>query len=309
MAASVQLNSGGDEMKLLIFRLGDTLFGVNVSRVREIIEQRETIKIPHTPPSVDGIFKLRDEVLTLVKLGQHFGMECDDSKDNERAIIIVEFNQARYGILVDAVDVIQTLRWEEIEPPSKYLSSLNAPITGTARVNEKTILIADFEAITEEILGIAGANPITDVASGDKTTKNVRLLLADDSSTLRKSIAKILRQYGYNDLTICDNGLLAWERIHDSIDSEKGPIDLVISDIEMPQMDGLQLTTKIKQDAKLQNVKVVLFSSLINKESLAAGKTASADALVSKPDSEEMIHAIQTCLSTKEAETEELATC
>jgi len=298
MSNSVRLEKNNSELKILIFRLGTTLFGINVSRVREVIERTKTIKIPYTLGAVEGIFKLRDEIMTLVALGKYFNMSGKETQDGEGAIIVVEFNETRYGILVDTVEVIHALTWGDIEPPAEFLVKEGAPITGVTKVNDKTVLISEFEAITEAILGIKSAGDVAgNIASSNKG--DVRILLADDSSTLRKSLTRILNQYGYTNLIICNNGQQAWETLRKLALKDKKPADLVISDIEMPLMDGLKLTSFIKADPDLKDTPVVLFSSLVNRENIAIGKAAGADAQVSKPDSEEMIHAIENCLRQK----------
>ncbi len=299
MSEGVRLEAGTDEMKLLVFKLGGTSFGINVSRVREIIERMKTIKVPYTPPMVEGIFKLRDEVLTLVKLGFHFDMEGEVTARGEGAIIIVEFNQTRYGILVDSVEAIYSLTWEQIEPPSSYLTDMRAPVTGITKINGDTILIADFETITEDVLGIQSANIPDDVDQEPKEKKDVKVLLADDSSVLRTSLTRILKHNGYCDLTICNDGQEAWETLMNNQKEDKTPFDIVISDIEMPRLNGLSLTTKIKEEQSLKDIPVVLFSSLINKENIKIAQDAGADAQVSKPLSGEMIDAVENCLKKR----------
>lgn len=299
MAKGILLEAGTNEMELLVFRIGDTPFGINVAKVREIIQRVPTIHIPYAPPAVEGSFRLREQVLTLVNLGKYFSMSGKETTEEQGMIIIVEFNNARCGVLVDAVEVIHRLRWDQIEPPSQYLMDLDAPITGTAHVEKRTVLIADFETIVGEILGIHSAADI-EVESKPTTRKEVKILLADDSSVLRNALVKILTQAGFEKLTVCSDGQQAWDTICEMNKSSEGAPDLVLSDIEMPQMDGLHLCSKIKTDQELGNIPVVLFSSLINEDNLKKGKSVGADAQVSKPDSQHMIDAIIQCLEDKD---------
>ncbi len=296
MSGNARLENNTDELKLLIFRLGKTLFGVNVSRVREVIERTKTISLPYSHEAVEGVFKLRDEVITLVTLGEYFNMIGEETRRGDGAIIVVEFNKNRYGILVDTVEEIKTLTWNDIEPPADFLIGSGAPLTGITKVNEHTILIADFEKITEEILGIKGANDVVGTPENPEWRHDIKIILADDSSLLRKSMTKVLHKFGYDNITICNNGQQAWDTVNRMHFDQKNPADIVISDIEMPLMDGLKLTSKIKENQELRATPVVLFSSLVNKENIEIGRKAGADAQVSKPDSEELIHAIDDCL-------------
>ncbi len=296
MSHNILLEAGTNEMELLIFRLKDTLFGINVAKVREIIQRQKTISIPHSPESVVGSFTLREEVLTLVNLGHYFGMEGEESQGGEGLIVLVEFNNMRCGILVDAVEEIHRMKWDKIEPPSEYLMSLKAPVTGSAHIDDKTVLIADFETIIAEILGIEVATLTERKENIPVDRQNVRILFADDSATLRHAVTRNLQREGYENLTVCTDGQQAWDKLDASRGAESGAYDLVLSDIEMPRMDGLHLTSKIKNDADFQNIPVVLFSSLITKDNIRKGESVGADAQISKPDSIEMVVAIEKCL-------------
>ena len=204
-------------------------------------------------------------MLTLIDLGRHFGIESEEMAQGKGLIIIVEFNDIRCGILVDMVEVIHRLKWDEIEAPSPYLVGLDAPITGTTQVEDKTVLIADFETVVAEILGmeiVEESQSDTDGPDGPKTIepKDVRILFADDSAILRTAVTRALKREGYLDLTVCTDGQQAWEAIEArQADDQATPFDLVLSDIEMPRMDGLHLTSKIKEDADLRATPVVLF--------------------------------------------------
>jgi two-component system chemotaxis response regulator CheV len=296
LMADILLESGTNEMELLVFRIGTIPFGINVAKVREIIQRPAVIKIPHAPREVEGSFQLREEVLTLVNIGRHFEMEGEESKAGRGLIVLVEFNQVRCGILVDSVEMIHRLRWDAIEPPSEYLTHFNAPVTGMAKIDNKIVMIVDFESIIGDILG---KKPVTDIeeredAGGERAS--VHILLADDSMTLRTSLVRILRKAGYDNLTVCVDGQMAWDHIEAAKSRGEKPCDLVLSDIEMPRMDGLHLTSRVKGDPELRETPVVLFSSLISADNIKKCQAVGADALLSKPDSEGLIAAIETCL-------------
>jgi len=200
-------------------------------------------------------------------------------------------------VLVDSVEMIHRFRWDEIEPPSGYLTSLGVPITGSAQVDGKTVLVADFETVIAEILGIR----VKEVeASGERSPverSHVRILFADDSETLRTGIMRVLLKGGYQTVTLATDGQDAWEKLLARRDEPGGAFDLVLSDIEMPRMDGLHLTKRIKEDAQFRSIPVVLFSSLISADNLKKGRAVGADEQVSKPESNEMLMAIERCLT------------
>ncbi len=300
MAKGILLEAGTNEMELLVFRLDKVPFGINVAKVREIIQRTETIRIPHSPAAVEGSFKLRDRVLTLVNLGSFFRMEGDNTQSGEGMIIVVEFNNLICGILVDTVEVIYRLSWDQINPPSQYLMNIQAPVTGTAQVEGETVLIADFESIVGSILGLESAIiEDQDIQEDSVTKKDLRVLVVDDSTILRKSLTKILNKHGYHNLVVCSDGQEAWETINERKDQPNGAFDVIVSDIEMPRMDGMHLTSKIKQDPDLKQIPVILFSSLINKENAKKCEAVGADAWINKPDGEVMVQKIEELLEGK----------
>lgn len=289
MSQSILLESGTNEMELLVFRLDTTFFGINVAKVREIMQRTKTISIPNAPPVVEGSFKLREEVLTLVNLGRFLKMEGEETKKGEGLTILVEFNNIKCGILVDAVEMIHRLQWNEIEAPSPFLLSMSAPITGTVNVNNKTVLIPDFETIVGEILGIKIGSKDIVVSEEKNHLSKKRILYADDSQTLRDGVTRVLQKGGFKNITVCSDGQMAWDTLESKRSNMDLQFDIVLSDIEMPRMDGLHLTKRIKEDPDFKSIPVILFSSLITDDNIKKCIAVGADDQVSKPDSQEML--------------------
>ena len=302
-AQGILLEAGTNEMELLVFTLKSTSFGINVAKVREIIQRSKTISIPYSPAAVEGSFKVREQIMTLVNLGKHFAMEGEQIQNGEGMTIIVEFNKIRCGILVDSVERIYRLSWDDIQSPSQYLQDLSVPVTGVVKVDKKVILVVDFETIISNILGVDSVSDVDIDSSSDDlaSAKNAEILLVDDSHVVRQSLVANLNNNGYENLTVCTDGQHAWNTIQARRDEGNGTFDLMLCDIEMPQMDGLHLTSKIKDDPELKVMPVVLFSSLITQDNLNKGKAVGADAQVAKPDSEGMMKAIQTFLAKNQA--------
>ena len=296
MGHGILLEAGTNEMELLVFRLKDTRFGVNVAKVRELIQRVKTIAVPNAPREVEGSFQLRDQVLTLVHLGRCLDMEGEETLRGEGLIIIVEFSSLHCGVLVDAVEGINRIRWENIEPPSDYLSDLRAPLTGVAHVGDDIVLIADFETIIGQILGFnTPEEPEPEEQTRPEGRAGVRVLLAEDSGMIRRKVVQILEGAGFPAVTACSDGKQAWDTLEAATASGEVPFELVLTDIEMPRMDGLHLTSRIKGDPKLKALPVVLFSSLISDDNMKKGAAVGADAQVTKLEVDNLLAAIDSC--------------
>ncbi|MBN1124129.1 MAG: chemotaxis protein CheV [Sedimentisphaerales bacterium] len=309
MSNEILLEAGTNEMELLVFRLGSTPFGINVAKVREIIQRPKTIVIPRSPLAVEGSFRLRERVLTLLNLGRYFTMESEKMRAGEGMIIVVEFNSITCGVLVDSVERIYRLHWDQIESPSQFLIRMSIPVTGVVKVADEIVQIADFETIVGTILGVQSATML-DTNSQEQTKEefaDARIILADDSHILRNNLESILRRAGFENLTICNDGQEVWDQIQRRKNEPNGPCDLVLTDIEMPRMDGLHLTRRIKEDTALKNIPVILFSSLITDDNRRKGQAVGADAQVSKPDSRQMIEYIREFLRKRFSRAAELS--
>ena len=225
-------------------------------------------------------------------------MQGEQTRAGEGMVIVVEFNRLICGILVDSVERIYRLGWKQIESPSPYLIDLSVPVTGVVRLADEIVQVVDFETIVGEILGVQTAMaPVDEAAtSSEPDLEDTCIILADDSTLLRTKLTQILSQAGFRDLTVCCDGQEAWDTIQDRRNDPDGPCDVVLTDIEMPRMDGLHLTRKIKEDPALSHIPVILFSSLITDDNRCKGQAVGADAQVSKPDSGEMVEAIHRCL-------------
>ncbi len=299
MSKGILLEAGTNEMELLLFQVGSTDYGINVVKVREIIRQVPTVSIPGAPEAIVGSFKLREEVLTLVGLARCLQVEsAAEVGDEDRLIIVIEFNELRCGILVDSVEMIHRLRWENIEPPSGYLTQYEVPVTSVARIGERVVMVLDFETIIGRLLGQGEIDvPEPECVPEEPSRANLRLLVADDSRTIRESVDRLLRGAGFTDVTICGDGQEAWDRIDGCRQAGEPQFDLVLTDVEMPRMDGLHLTARIKKDSELQHIPVVLFSSIVRSDNTAKGESVGADAQITKFKREDLLEAIDGCIA------------
>ena len=268
-------------------------YAINVAKVLEIIRLPQVTAMPGThDPSVMGSFNLRGKVLPLINLAAWLGKEMAVTKNDK--VLVTEFSGVKAAFLVSSVMSIHRLDWERIEPPNKYVQTFSRDsITGILRIGERVLFILDMEKILASLDRSLDMSRMEPEPSAAKMPEQVRLLLADDSSSLRKIVKSFLEKSGYQ-VTTASNGREAWEYLHNLAQSQSGQevagsdvseiVDLVISDIEMPEMDGHALTSKIRETPALHKLPVVLFSSLITDALRAKGIKVGADRQVSKPD-------------------------
>jgi len=165
-----QNNTGTNEVRLLVFRLRDTYFAVDVLNIREIIKQNRIISIPNAPEAIEGVFKLRDEVIPLVGLGRYLGFEKQEAESGVGAIVIVNISGVKCGLLVDAVDVIKATTSDKIQAPSRFLTDAHAPITGTIEIDGRTVQIPDLVTLTGEIFSTDTKRTLSEAGAKVDTT-------------------------------------------------------------------------------------------------------------------------------------------
>jgi two-component system chemotaxis response regulator CheV len=288
----ILLESGTNEFEIIEFNVGDVFYGINVAKVREIINVVPVTKLPNMHPYVEGIFTLRGKVMPVVNLAT-----CLASQSNieNGKIIISEMNGYFLGFKVDDVSRIHRISWSQMEPAPDISSSDRA--IGVVKMDEKLVILLDFEKILSEI------NPeinkkMTAIPTSTEDVVAIRkkrtILVAEDSHMLRELLLSTLHDAGYNTIA-AENGQIAWDKL-DNIEKDGKElfeqIQLVITDVEMPQMDGHHLLKKLKEDKVLKELPVVIFSSLINDEMRRKGEALGAYAQVTKPEIEQLISII-----------------
>lgn len=283
-------------------------FGINVAKIREIIKTPQYMGIPTSHKNVLGVFKLRDKIIPLVDLGGWLN-ESDGNETDNTYVIVAEFNQDNFGFLVHRIETIHRMSWEKVLPPAQVQHDIRKNcITGIVPLGEdekKLMLMVDFEKIVADI------NP--EVSLSIKSDKNIidqldgglpppKVLLAEDSSIVRDLLRGILEEGGF-DVVSVDTGKRAWEYVskwkQQSEQSERPLTDyvqLVVTDIEMPQMDGHSLLRRIKEDSTVNQLPVILFSSLIYEEIRRKGDLLGADAQISKPEIGNLLNIVEDVL-------------
>lgn len=299
----ILLDAGTNELEVLVFSLGRTRYGVNVAKVREVIAQVDVVSVPMTPPEVVGVFNLRDSVIPLVDLQLYFDASRP-SEVEQRTVILMEFNDIQIGFIVDAVERIYRLSWNDVKPMPGLNDFKESVITSVCDVDGKLALMVDFEKIAFDI---NDDNDIYTVkeraeAAGSHVRGSQHILLAEDSPTIRHAIESNLAQAGFGRVTAVPDGDIAWTMLEGSgeaVDSD--PFTFIVTDIEMPQMDGLHLCKRIKDSAEFSHLPVVVFSSLVSDANLKKVRQVGADAALTKPQMTKLVELIDGLLAGKTA--------
>lgn len=292
MDTNILLESGTNELEVLEFTLGDNHYGINVAKIREILQYMPVTPVPNTHPSVEGIFMPRDTMITVINLKNSLNLPQTDEKG---LFIITNFNKLNVAFHVDQVIGIHRVSWESIIKPDETLTGEHGgTATGVIKMNDRLIVILDFEAIVASISPQTGlrVNDIDEMEARDRS--DATILIAEDSALLSKLITECLKKSGYTNLIVEENGQEAWDVIKGM--QAKGDItkhlDCIITDIEMPLMDGHRLTKLVKSDAELRDIPVIIFSSLVNEEMRKKGEQLGADAQLTKPEIGKLVEAI-----------------
>ncbi|CCH49879.1 chemotaxis protein [Pseudodesulfovibrio piezophilus] len=292
----ILLETGTNELEIIEFFIHEETerglvthyFGVNVAKVLEVVEAPDGLTGSEAAvhPSFLGTIPLRDLILPVVDLS--VWLDLHRAEDLNEPIIVTEFNAMITGFLVSGVTQIHRVNWAEVEPPSKYFSSMDSNcITGTIKINDRFVLMLDLEQVLADLdeSGSTQAN-LSDIVSDER----YHAMIADDSTSVRELLRTNFTNANF-EVTLAYDGAEAWAKLEaikaQSQKEDRSPLDyldVVVSDVEMPQMDGYTLTRKIKEDPILKVLPVTLFSSLISKSVLHKGKAVMADAQVTKPE-------------------------
>jgi two-component system, chemotaxis family, chemotaxis protein CheV len=290
----ILLETGTNELEIVEFGIGQNHFGINVIKVREIINPVKVTPVPNAHINVEGIIELRGEVLPVVDVAKAIGFPPSDTPQKDK-FIVTEFNQQKIVFHVHNVSQIHRISWEQIEKPSEMYQGSESPIIGVIKLNGEMILLLDFEKIVVEINPETGINLERVQKLGKRERSNKHLLVAEDSPLLRKLIHDTLEEAGYEYVEFFENGKDVYEYLENIVNEGKEiekEVQLLITDIEMPQMDGHHLTKKVKEHSALSKLPVIIFSSLITDDLRHKGQVVGANGQVSKPEIEQLVRLI-----------------
>ncbi len=286
MDTNILLESGTNELEILEFVVEGKHYGINVAKVREILPNQAITPIPNSHPCIEGIFMPRDTIITVINLIRTLGFDETGDRDSDM-LIVTNFNNLNIAFIVNQVIGIHRVSWTDIVKPDATVNTPGASIaTGIIKHFENLVIVLDFEKIVEDICPETGLRMSELDSLGERERNTIPILIAEDSPLLSQLIHDSLTRAGYTNLTMTANGQEAWDTLC-TLKKNNG-VDygckLLITDIEMPMMDGHRLIKLLRDDAALSHIPVVIFSSLINEDMKRKGEHLGADRQISKPE-------------------------
>ena len=285
MDTNILLENGTNELEVLEFKLGNNHYGINVAKIRELLTYQPVTPIPNADASVEGIFMPRDTMITVINLKNCLGL--DSTIENKGLFIITNFNKLNVAFHVDEVLGIHRVSWADIIKPDSTINTENNGVsTGVIKIEEKLVIILDFEKIVTDISPETGLKVSAIDDMGEHERCDSPILIAEDSPLLSKLITECLKKAGYTNLIITMNGQEAWDKLvqYKKEGTARDKVHCIITDIEMPLMDGHRLTKLVKEDEELKAIPLIIFSSLVNDEMRRKGEALGADAQLTKPE-------------------------
>ncbi|HGF7192565.1 chemotaxis protein [Vibrio cholerae] len=311
-SSTILTESGTNELEIIEFHLEKVLpdgrtktcyYGINVAKVREVIRVPETTDYPNAQPHMIGVFSSREILTPLVDLAGWLGVPTS-TDISKKYVIVTDFNRMTNGFLIDSISRIHRISWNDVESPSQFLEAGEQDcVVAVVRQDKKLIMILDFEKI------IADINPELsmekyDVTVDRKVDLNQRMvtkrnaktvMVVDDSAFIRSLIQDTLSSAGYN-IIACKDGGEAFEKlmeIKQAAKEENIPaselVDAVVTDVEMPRMDGMHLVKRLRSDESYASMPIVMFSSLMSDDNRAKALTLGANDTITKPEIGKMV--------------------
>lgn len=302
MGANILLESGTNELEILEFKIAGNSYGINVAKVREILGYIPATPIPNSNECIEGIIMPRNEVLTIINLSAYLHLNKGKYPDNS-LYIVTNFNKLNVAFHVDSVVGIKRMSWEEIILPDENFNNGAMDIaTGVIKYDNRIVIVLDFEKIMADI---APDTAVSKLEIPDRIKDEVAemrgqigVYIAEDSLLLRNLIKECLNKAGYTKMEVFSDGKQLWDKLCE--DKENGTVDdnvnCVITDIEMPVMDGHRLVKLIKDDIELKKLPTIIFSSLINDEMKRKGAKLGADFQISKPEIGQLVDGMDMLL-------------
>jgi len=291
----ILLESGTNEMELLVVTVEDQLFGINVAKVKSIqkFNPAAVSELPDYPDCVLGVLQLREATIPLIDMATVLKIASSEKEDNQ-IVIVTEFNNRVNSFRVDSVKRIYRVSWTQFMPICSIIQNAGTFIIGSVTLNGEEVLVLDLEQILatyfpDTVIQEVREEIVEKAKEIDRS--KLHLLFAEDSGLIRNSIVKCLKEAGFSDLSVFIDGQYAYDHIAENRDNYMNydkPI-VLITDIEMPRMDGLALCNKTKKELNLSKIFVIMFSSLISPQMITKCKSVQADDWVAKPESNELI--------------------
>lgn len=288
----ILLETGTNELEVLVFHLGNHRYGINGAKVREVVKPPAVRPVPKTDRVLDGLCKLRDDVIPIVSLIEYFDVAKENKQeaiDNSQVIVTV-FNEQSIAFRVERVDRIHRISWKDTRPVPALFGSDTSLFTGFTVIEDQIVLMVDLERIAADLMGQKDQIEKDAKSSHGNSLKGKSIVYCEDSRVVQAMASTIMRAAGCSNLHIFNNGAEAWDWIRTHGENQR--IDAIVTDIEMPLMDGFHLSSKVRQDPKLRTTPIVLLSSLINADNERKGKSVGVNAQLVKTRIEELPNVI-----------------
>jgi two-component system chemotaxis response regulator CheV len=293
----ILLESGTNEVEILRFKVAGELYAINVVKVSEILEVNNIAKVPNSHVAVPGVSLIRGDVITIIDMLQV--LEGRPNPNVKSAMTLVcEFNKLKVAFAIEEVLGISRILWSDIQKPNEITNT--SLVIGNINHNNEIVMLLDFEKIVMDISPASGINMdrVKDIEKKDRSS--YKIVLADDSPMIRDVLKNTLTEAGFTNMKFYNDGLEAYtylEGLSKDYNSDYGKyVDLLITDIEMPQMDGHTLTRRVKEHPVLNGLPVVIFSSLITDELMHKGESVGADGQMSKPEIDKLVSVVDELL-------------
>ena len=300
----ILLDVGTNEVEFLLINLGTQRYGINVSKVCtiQVVDLSIVAPLPNQPAEILGVMPFRDKTISIIDLALSLGWQGQADRSLRRLLVVAEFNQRTIGFVVDAVDRIERFSWGQFEPITETAcSSGQASILGTIRLADGLILIIDLETI------MAGLDPTMsvehfapDIGVATIPRAGIKIVHCDDSFLIQKVVAKVLSEAGFDSVLQFSNGEEALAYLREQGESA---VDIILSDIEMPKMDGLTFCKSLRTESRFSAVPVVFFSSLITEQMLSKCKSVGGNGAYSKPQINQLVGEIERLVGARRSAT------
>ena len=300
MDSNILLESGTNELEVLEFVIEGNHYGINVEKVREILQFQNITPVPNSHPCIEGIFMPRGDIITVIDLIKTLGFQNNDNRNN--FLIVTNFNNLNIAFDVQAVIGINRVSWTDVVKLDSTVSGPGSGVaTGIIKNADNLLIILDFERIVEEICPETSLK-VSEIKQLESRERNdIPVLIVEDSTLLCTLIKDSLFQAGYNKLTVKNNGQEAWDYLCEL--KKNNGVDYgakcIITDIEMPQMDGHRLIRLIRDTEGLKHIPIIVFSSLINDDMKRKGEALGANAQISKPEIGQLVSILDNLVASQ----------
>jgi two-component system chemotaxis response regulator CheV len=291
---TILLESGTNELEVVEFTISGELFGINVAKVKEIMMICKVKPMPKAHPVIEGVFKPRDQVIPVIDLAKYLGLPPSNLPEKD-VFIVASFNNMDFSFHVHSVVGIDRISWKNLQKPDHIIYGGEEGVaTAIAEYGDRLITILDFEKIVSEISPQTGIlySDLDRLGERGTAMADKTIMVVEDSGLLSKMIIESLHRSGYTQTLKLNNGQEAWDYLSKVKATEEpvlSQVACIVSDIEMPQMDGHRLTKLVKNDSQLKEIPLILFSSLINEDMKKKGELLGADEQISKPEIAELV--------------------